>query len=184
MLYAAGEVHPGRCPGRWGPGDRTEPTADEFDDEELVFKKVDDSTYIIEGRTALIDFYKILGFKVVWISNDYLVMRKDRSVLNFYNGSENVYNHRYFKAFSKNTKRGYAVEIVLLVEDVKAFYKEIKDKVKVVEKLKLKPWGAWDFRIEDIFGFYVRITNRHDWINDNIQIAKTKEIAKKRRLKI
>ena len=131
-----------------------------------------------------IDFYKILGFKVVWISNDYLVMRKDRSVLNFYNGSENVYNHRYFKAFSKNTKRGYAVEIVLLVEDVKAFYKEIKDKVKVVEKLKLKPWGAWDFRIEDIFGFYVRITNRHDWINNNIQIAKTKEIAKKRRLKI
>lgn len=33
---------------------------DEFDDEELVFKKVDDSTYIVEGRTALIDFYKIL----------------------------------------------------------------------------------------------------------------------------
>lgn len=33
---------------------------DEFDDEELDFKKVDDSTYIVEGRTALIDFYKIV----------------------------------------------------------------------------------------------------------------------------
>lgn len=33
---------------------------DEFDDEELVFTKVDDSTFLIEGRTALIDFYKIL----------------------------------------------------------------------------------------------------------------------------
>lgn len=33
---------------------------DEFDDEELVFKKIDDSTFVIEGRTALIDFYKIL----------------------------------------------------------------------------------------------------------------------------
>ncbi len=33
---------------------------DEFDDEELVFKKVDDVTFIVEGRTALIDFYKIM----------------------------------------------------------------------------------------------------------------------------
>ena len=33
---------------------------DEFDDDEISFKKIDDSTYIIEGRTALIDCYKIL----------------------------------------------------------------------------------------------------------------------------
>jgi gliding motility-associated protein GldE len=33
---------------------------DEFDDDELSFKKIDDSTFIFEGRTALIDCYKIL----------------------------------------------------------------------------------------------------------------------------
>ena len=33
---------------------------DEYDDEELNFKKIDDSTYIFEGRTALIDLYKVL----------------------------------------------------------------------------------------------------------------------------
>ena len=33
---------------------------DEFDDDELTFKKIDDSTFIFEGRTALIDCYKIL----------------------------------------------------------------------------------------------------------------------------
>jgi len=33
---------------------------DEFDDDELSFKKIDDTTYLFEGRTALIDFYKIL----------------------------------------------------------------------------------------------------------------------------
>ena len=33
---------------------------DEFDEEEIDFKKIDDNTYIFEGRTALIDFYKIL----------------------------------------------------------------------------------------------------------------------------
>lgn len=33
---------------------------DEFDEDDLSFKKIDDETYLIEGRTALIDFYKIL----------------------------------------------------------------------------------------------------------------------------
>jgi gliding motility-associated protein GldE len=32
---------------------------DEFDETEIVYTKVDDSTYIFEGRTALVDFYKV-----------------------------------------------------------------------------------------------------------------------------
>lgn len=37
-------------------GDITE----EFDEEDLLYKKLSDSTYIFEGRTPLIDFYKVL----------------------------------------------------------------------------------------------------------------------------
>lgn len=33
---------------------------DEFDDDDLVYTKIDDSTYLFEGKTALIDFYKVL----------------------------------------------------------------------------------------------------------------------------
>lgn len=33
---------------------------DEFDDEEIIYTKIDDSTYLFEGRTTLIDFYKVL----------------------------------------------------------------------------------------------------------------------------
>jgi gliding motility-associated protein GldE len=33
---------------------------DEFDDNEVVFTKIDDSTYLFEGRTSLNDFYKII----------------------------------------------------------------------------------------------------------------------------
>jgi putative hemolysin len=33
---------------------------DEFDDDDLVYTKVDDRTYIFEGKTALIDLYKVL----------------------------------------------------------------------------------------------------------------------------
>ncbi|WP_108867632.1 gliding motility-associated protein GldE [Aquimarina aquimarini] len=34
--------------------------SDEFDDEDLIFSKLDDKNYVFEGRTALKDFYKIL----------------------------------------------------------------------------------------------------------------------------
>jgi len=34
---------------------------DEFDDDEIIFTKVDDTTFIFEGRTALNDLYKIIG---------------------------------------------------------------------------------------------------------------------------
>ncbi|MFD2551235.1 gliding motility-associated protein GldE [Bizionia sediminis] len=33
--------------------------SDEFDDEDLVYSKLDDKTYVFEGKTALKDFYKI-----------------------------------------------------------------------------------------------------------------------------
>lgn len=33
---------------------------DEFDDNEVVFTKIDDTTYLFEGRTSLNDFYKII----------------------------------------------------------------------------------------------------------------------------
>ncbi|GGX07911.1 gliding motility-associated protein GldE [Aquimarina muelleri] len=34
--------------------------SDEFDDEDLVFSKLDDQNYVFEGRMALKDFYKVL----------------------------------------------------------------------------------------------------------------------------
>ncbi len=34
--------------------------SDEFDDEDLIFSKLDENNYVFEGRTALKDFYKVL----------------------------------------------------------------------------------------------------------------------------
>src|SRR5690554_3309248 len=34
---------------------------DEFDDEDIVYTKVDESTYLFEGKTSLVDMYKVLG---------------------------------------------------------------------------------------------------------------------------
>lgn len=36
---------------------------DEFDDDEIVYTKIDDNTYLFEGRTALVDLYKVLNIE-------------------------------------------------------------------------------------------------------------------------
>lgn len=33
---------------------------DEFDDDDLIYTKIDDLTYLFEGRTSLVDFYKVM----------------------------------------------------------------------------------------------------------------------------
>jgi gliding motility-associated protein GldE len=33
---------------------------DEFDEEDIVYTKIDQNTYLFEGRTSLVDFYKVL----------------------------------------------------------------------------------------------------------------------------
>lgn len=44
--------------------------SDEFDDEDLMYSKLDESNYIFEGKTALKDFYKILNIEDETIFED------------------------------------------------------------------------------------------------------------------
>lgn len=34
---------------------------DEFDDDEVIYTKIDENTYLFEGKTALVDFYKVMN---------------------------------------------------------------------------------------------------------------------------
>jgi uncharacterized glyoxalase superfamily protein PhnB len=112
-----------------------------------------------------IEFYSRLGFKLLWRTEDYLVMkRRRRSVLNFYGGSQKVYSHSYFGRFKKTTKCGFGVEIIIPVDRVERFYNRVRKFVKIVQPLQLKKWGRRDFRIVDPFGFYLRITERYEWV--------------------
>src|ERR1019366_969118 len=88
-----------------------------------------------------IDFYKILGFKLVWVSAEYMVIKRRKSVLFFYGGDNKIYRHSYFGSFPKSTKRGYGVEIIIYEHNIASFYNRIRWKVKVVEKLQLRPWN-------------------------------------------
>lgn len=119
-------------------------------------------------------FYSKLGFEVIDetpVGQDlgYLVIKRKDSLgstlINFYGGDSRIYNHDFFKDFSKGTKRGYEVEITVPVSDVESFYESVLPEIKenIVQELKMKRWGKKDFRITDPFGFYIRFTELINW---------------------
>ena len=123
------------------------------------------------------DFYGKLGFEQVLEDEvneegpGYLTMtHRDPmgdTMLCFYGGDERVYNQSYFKNFSRDTKRAYASEVTMIVENVDAAYVNAMEKLKdyVVKPLQetVDRQVSWrDFRMEDPFGFYLRITSLVD----------------------
>jgi gliding motility-associated protein GldE len=44
--------------------------SDEFDDEDLIFSKLDENNYVFEGKTPLKDFYKVIGLEDITVFED------------------------------------------------------------------------------------------------------------------
>lgn len=117
------------------------------------------------------EYYGRLGFQVARETTPkgkegYLVLKMEDNVLCFWAGNEQVYEQSYFKRFPTSTKRGYGVEIVVMVADLEAYYSKVQGSVNIVAKLALRPWGLKDFRIVDPFGYYLRITSVHNIFKD------------------
>lgn len=113
------------------------------------------------------EFYGKLGFEVVWErkpeeKKGYLVIKRDNNILCFWPGNEYVEKQSYFQNFPSDTKRGYAVEIVIMTKDIDGLYRKAESFCKIVDELQKQPWGLKDFRIEDPFGFYLRFTEPHN----------------------
>src|ERR1700709_1645120 len=118
------------------------------------------------------DYYGKLGFREVWEhppegSKGYLVMEMGGTIICFWPGTDRVYDQPYFKKFPKDTPRGNGVELVIMVDDVEAYYQQVKDFANVVEPLILQPWGIKDFRCADPFGYYLRFTSQHDALDSS-----------------
>lgn len=123
------------------------------------------------------DFYSKLGFEV--ISDDklidglgYFLMKRKGTVLNFYGGSGKVYKQSYFRQFSKNTPRGFEIELTIPIstDEIDDYFALAKRAIpnNVVQDLKWKKDRSlsWrDFRVVDPFGFYLRFTEPINWQN-------------------
>lgn len=122
------------------------------------------------------EYYQKLGFEIIWERQPegfkgYLILKMGDNILCFWAGNEHVYEQPFFSKFPKETQRGYGVEIVVMVDDIEAYYNKVKSFANVVEELVTQPWGLKDFRTEDPFGYYLRFTSIHD-ILDNANAVK------------
>ncbi len=117
------------------------------------------------------DFYGSLGYEVVWEKPSiegisYMVMRNGNSILNFYGGTKQVYEHDHFKQFPKDTPRGYGVEIIIPTDDIEALFVLFQ---RLHPKNLVTPishaHSHRDFRAVDPFGYYLRFVERYNWVD-------------------
>jgi len=125
----------------------------------------------VEDFTPIKEYYGKLGFKVAWERppegfKGYLVPNRQGTKIAFWGGNKEIYNQPHFKQFPKTTPRGYGVEIIIMVKDIKTFYHQVKDFANVKEPLTKQPWGLWDFRATDPAGYYLRFTSEHDVLSN------------------
>ncbi len=115
-----------------------------------------------------VEWYERIGFKI-WAppTNDpnYLIMDFQGNQIHFYGTEEIIKKHSWFGRFPFDTPVGYRAEVILTVDGIDEIYKTISENYKenIVQGLKLKPWNVKDFRIQDLWGFYLRFTEPVDW---------------------
>lgn len=108
------------------------------------------------------EFYLPLGFHVSreeFGDRGYLVLGFGRNELAFWPGSPAVVEHSFFGRFPADTPRGMGVEIVIEVDDIWAAYERARGVAPAVAAPRLRAWGSRDFRLEDPFGYYLRVTD-------------------------
>src|SRR4051812_10687941 len=79
------------------------------------------------------DFYTKLGFVIVrdeTLKDKYLVMKMKDNIICFWGGDQRIFQHGYFKDFDPNSKRGYGLEIVIMVDDLEKYYQKVKQFAK------------------------------------------------------
>lgn len=130
------------------------------------------------------DFYKLFGFELAWMEDRYMVLRTADQALCFYGGDEAIYNHDHFGTFPRATPRGFGVEIILFLAELGDLFDRVQSQVKVSSPLQTRPWGVRDFRVEDPFGYYLRISERYDTVLDNAKASRTVEFVRSKNFKV
>lgn len=125
------------------------------------------------------DFYTgLLGFEVVSRAADYVSVRRGSVLFGLGpvaklpadddrpwpgpNGPQRPYGPGFTRRRLAHD-RGAGVEIVLQLDDVgqvAALHDRCLAADVVVDDLRQRPWGLWDFRIVDPDGYYLRLTHR------------------------
>ena len=118
--------------------------------------------FVEDVERSLAFYTGVLGFEVLKRKEDgYTALAQGEAVIALNRRSTLDPTHPIHARPGEPLGRG--VEIALMVEDVRATYDRVaaKDWPRSTE-LTHQPWGAWDFRILDPDGYYLRISNQDE----------------------
>lgn len=110
-----------------------------------------------------VDFYtKVLGFTMegTEINMSYQPVKKGNVIIGI-GPIHKLSKDHHFNPNLKPINKGYGVEIVLEVTDIKQVYEQVKSSgYSIHESLTFQNWGLEDFRLVDPDGYYLRITSK------------------------
>ena len=109
----------------------------------------------VKDLLETLDYYReLLGFTGEWtMGKDGGISRDDMHLL--------FAEDKEFTLIVNIEKR--RLPLVWFVEDIKAVYKEFKDKgIHLADDLRKHPYGLWEFAFIDINGYYIRISGNSD----------------------
>ncbi|WP_349523954.1 VOC family protein [Muricauda sp. NFXS6] len=110
-----------------------------------------------------VNFYtEVLGFTMEGkkINKSYQPVKKGNVVIGIGPISKLSKDH-HFDPNLNVINKGYGVEIVLEVDDIKEIYEQVKSSGYPIHgPLTMQNWGLEDFRLVDPDGYYLRITSK------------------------
>ncbi len=119
----------------------------------------------VDDPDASAAFYTgVLGFRVTRRAPDYVSVRHGAVVLGL-GPVAKLPERGTGPGFTRQrlaSGKGAGVEIVLELDDVaqvEALYATCRARGVVVDALRHRPWGLWDFRLTDPDGYYLRVTH-------------------------
>ena len=107
--------------------------------EEIIFKSAIPKL-VMADMTKTCQFYQQLDFKVIWQTEDYLILERDNIILHFWQSND--------KYIAENT--AYRIN----VSHIEALY-QLCQTLKIVhpnDPLQTQPWGSKEFSILDVAG--------------------------------
>lgn len=106
-------------------------------------------------------FYEALGFERRRQRGDWVQLTRGGSLLVLQGDAHAVAGGHYFSPYIDRRPRGVGVEVVVEVDDIDALHAAARAHgIEIVRPLQLRRWQAWDFRVADPDGYFIRFTSR------------------------
>jgi lactoylglutathione lyase len=116
--------------------------------------------FVNDIQTSLQFYKKVLGFQSGVPSNEYVDVFLDSVEIGLCKMDMLPDTHP-LKTKSQEERKGLGVEIVLVVDNLEAYYNQVLDsQYPIAAPLQMQHWNLKDFRLLDPDGYYIRVTGR------------------------